>query len=50
MFDDKMAMFIVDGVRYRLWTPKDEEKEFHPIIKEHINEIFGLDQTKKWKI
>jgi len=36
-------MFIVDGVRYRLWTPKDEEKEFHPIIKEHINEIFGQD-------
>jgi len=38
-----MSMFIVDGVRYRLWTPKDEEKEFHPIIKEHINEIFGQD-------
>jgi predicted transport protein len=34
-------MFLVDGARYRLWTPKDEEKEFHPMIKEHYKEIFG---------
>ncbi len=36
-----MAMLIIDGVRYRLWTPKDEEREFHPMIREHYREIFG---------
>ena len=35
------AMLLIDGVRFRLWTPKDEEKEFHPMIKEHFKEIFG---------
>jgi hypothetical protein len=34
-------MILIDGVKYRLWTPKDEEKEFHPMIKEHSKEIFG---------
>lgn len=34
-------MLILDGVKYRLWTPKDEEKEFHPMIREHSTEIFG---------
>ena len=34
-------MLIIDGIKYRLWTPKDEEKEFHPIIREHSKEIFG---------
>jgi len=34
-------MLIIDGVKYKLWTPKDEEKEFHPMIKEHSREIFG---------
>lgn len=34
-------MLLIDGVKYRPWTPKDEEKEFHPIIKEHSKEIFG---------
>jgi len=34
-------MLLIDGVRYKLWTPKDEEKEFHPMIKEHYKEIFG---------
>jgi predicted transport protein len=34
-------MLIIDGVKYKLWTPKDEEKEFHPMIKEHSKEIFG---------
>jgi predicted transport protein len=34
-------MIIIDGVKYNLWTPKDEEKEFHPIVKEHFKEIFG---------
>jgi hypothetical protein len=36
-------MLLIDGVKYRLWTPKDEEKEFHPMIKEHSKEIFGKD-------
>jgi len=34
-------MLVIDGVKYRLWTPRDEEKEFHPMIKEHSKEIFG---------
>jgi predicted transport protein len=34
-------MLIIDAIKYRLWTPKDEEKEFHPMIKEHYKEIFG---------
>lgn len=34
-------MLLIDGVTYKLWTPKDEEKEFHPMIKEHSKEIFG---------
>jgi len=36
-----MTMLIIDGVKYKLWTPKDEEKEFHPMVKEHSKEIFG---------
>jgi len=38
-----MTMLIIDGVKYKLWTPKDEEKEFHPLVKEHYKEIFGED-------
>ena len=38
-----MRMLIIDGVKYKLWTPKDEEKEFHPMVKEHSKEIFGED-------
>lgn len=34
-------MLIIDGVKYKLWTPKNEEKEFHPMIREHSKEIFG---------
>jgi hypothetical protein len=34
-------MLIVDGVKYKLWTPKDEEKEFHPLILKCSKEIFG---------
>jgi hypothetical protein len=34
-------MLLIDGVKYRLWTPKEEEKEFHPMIREHSKEIFG---------
>jgi hypothetical protein len=36
-------MLIIDGVKYKLWTPKDEEKEFHPMIKKYSKEIFGED-------
>jgi len=36
-------MLLIDGIRYRLWTPRDEEKQFHPMIKEHFKEIFGSD-------
>jgi len=38
-------MLVIDGIRYRMWTPKDEEKEFHPMIKEHSREIFGEDSV-----
>jgi hypothetical protein len=38
-----MTMLVIDGVKYKLWTPKDEEKGFHPIVKEHSKEIFGKD-------
>jgi len=34
-------MLIVDGIRYRSWTPENEEKEFHPIIARQSKEIFG---------
>lgn len=34
-------MLLVDGTKYKLWTPKDEEKEFHPMIRAHSKEIFG---------
>lgn len=36
-------MLIVDGVKYKPWTPKDEEKEFHPLVKAQSKEIFGED-------
>jgi hypothetical protein len=36
-------MLIVDGVRYNPWTPQNEEKEFHPLIKNNAKEIFGKD-------
>lgn len=34
-------MLLIDGVRYKLWTPIDEENQFSPMIKEHSKEIFG---------
>ena len=34
-------MLVIDGIKYKLWIPKDEEKEFHPLIKEHSKGIFG---------
>lgn len=36
-------ILLIDGVRFNLWVPENEEKQFHPIIKEHSNEIFGKD-------
>lgn len=36
-------MLIIDGVKYNLWVPQDELREFHPIVEEHSNEIFGQD-------
>jgi hypothetical protein len=38
-----MSMLIIDGVRYRLWTPTDEEKEFHPLVRKCSKDIFGED-------
>ncbi|MDD4858862.1 MAG: hypothetical protein PHR56_01455 [Dehalococcoidales bacterium] len=34
-------MLLIDGVRYEEWIPEKEVEEFHPIIKEHIKDIFG---------
>jgi predicted transport protein len=34
-------MLIIDGVKYKPWTPKDEEKEFHPMVRNCSKEIFG---------
>lgn len=34
-------MLLIDGVRYEEWTPEHEVEEFHPVIKEHLREIFG---------
>jgi hypothetical protein len=36
-------MLLIYGVKYDLWTPKDEEKEFHPLVRAHYREIFGED-------
>lgn len=32
---------MIDGVKFAPWTPKDEIKDFHPIIKKFSKEIFG---------
>jgi hypothetical protein len=36
-----MTILLIDGIRYKLWTPKDEEKEFHPLVRKYSKEIFG---------
>jgi len=36
-------MLVIDGVRYRLETPQDEENEFHPLVEKYSKEIFGKD-------
>lgn len=38
-----MEVLVIDGVRFKPWTPKDEEKEFHPLIRKCSKEIFGED-------
>jgi hypothetical protein len=38
-------MLLIDGVKFELWTPKQEIEEFHPIIKEHYKDIFGQNST-----
>ena len=38
-------MLLIDGVKYILWTPKDEEKEFHPMVRSCSKEIFGEDSV-----
>jgi len=34
-------ILLIDGVKYKLWTPKDELNEFEPIVVEHITDILG---------
>ena len=34
-------MLVIDGVKYRVWKPKDEEKEFHPMVEKYSKQIFG---------
>jgi len=29
-----MSILFVDGVKYVLWTPNNEENEFHPVVRE----------------
>ncbi|GAH61687.1 unnamed protein product, partial [marine sediment metagenome] len=38
-------MILIDGVRYKLWQPTDEVKEFEPMVVEHIKDIFGEDSV-----
>jgi len=33
-------ILLVDGIKYKLWTPENEEK-IEAMVKEHFNEIFG---------
>jgi len=36
-------ILLMDGVRYRLWTPENELNDFEPMIKYHIKDLFGND-------
>jgi hypothetical protein len=38
-----IRLLLIDGAKYRLWMPKDEEKEFHPLVRVNSKEIFGND-------
>jgi len=46
-------MLLIDGVKYKLWTPANED-EFEQVVKEHTQEIFGeqsiyIDRKQKLK-
>ena len=46
-------MLIIDGVKYELWTPQNED-EFEQVVREHAQDIFGeqsiyLDRKQKLK-
>ena len=34
-------MLIIDGAKYEAWIPEKEVEEFQPIVKEHVQDIFG---------
>ena len=34
-------MLLIDGARYEEWIPEKEVEEFQPIVKEHVQDIFG---------
>jgi hypothetical protein len=36
-----MSTLVADGKEYHLWSPPDEEKDFRPIVEQHVDDIFG---------
>ena len=36
---------LIDGVKYKLWVPEDEVREFEPIVVEHISNILGSENA-----
>ena len=36
-----ICILSIDGAKYKLWKTQDNEKEFHPVIKDHSKGIFG---------
>jgi predicted transport protein len=38
-----MSLLIIDGIRYKLWIPKNEKKDLHPLIRKCFKYIFGED-------
>jgi len=34
-------ILLKDGVKYKLWTPRDEVKDFEPMVICHVKDIFG---------
>ena len=34
-------IILIDGIKYKIWKPKDEVRDFEPLIIEHIKDIFG---------
>jgi len=41
-FREEMTTLLLDGVKYKLWTPQ-RENELEKIVKEHVKDIFGED-------